>query len=447
MELTEINGKKWCVGFRWTESRSAREYSHKKLQEDAGEKYDCFTTRKGRAGTQYGFAMIGHKYSEYVQSFALVTALKELETVTPDNSIIDSNVFLGLFKLVNTNGDEFWWIHARINGEVPLIGDSVYYSQEDAFKKLALLEKMTGLSKGLCVHLEDPTESAEYLARFIRYDFRDKYLTSAGSISRINQYISRGMIIKGAAAAVLGLIILAAFTVPKQIQQYLATLTYSEAKKQEFRQLQEARQHPEKLFTMTWQTALLPADTSYVCLREMMTIPLVSNGWEFENASCDGSKINISWRFTDVANFLNLPENAVLNTRDLKTATSTKAIKLDPSERTPRADGPGTKYTMLHKSNEIIAMMSDLTQHTSSLLKPIRFDHPETRTLLDQKITCPWSKGTWELTQIPDLLMYSVKDGTSLFDMVSKIPGITLNNITFNVGHGWTIKGNIYVKQ
>ena len=68
MELTEINGKKWCVGFRWTESRSAREYSHKKLQEDAGEKYDCFTTRKGRVGTQYGFAMIGHKYSEYVQS-------------------------------------------------------------------------------------------------------------------------------------------------------------------------------------------------------------------------------------------------------------------------------------------------------------------------------------------------------------------------------------------
>ncbi len=447
MEIVEINGHKWCLGFRWTEARNPREFSRKVIHEEAEENYDSFTTFRSRNGIQCGYALLENKYGEYVQTRSLVANLRELETVTPDNAIADSNVFLGLFRLMNTEGQEFWWIHCRINDEVPLIGDSIYYSKEEALKKLSLLETMTGLSGVLSIRLETFEESSEYLARFIRFNFKDRYLDTTGNISKISQYLPRSTILKIAAAVVFGLIILAAFTVPKQIQQHLASLTYSQAKKDEMRQLQEARDHPEKLFSMSWQNALLPSDISFVCLREMMSIPLVSNGWEFESAICDGSRINIKWKFTEVANFLNLPENAILDTRDLRSANSSKPVVLDPSERTSRSDGPGTDYRILNKSNEIIALMSDITQHTSSMLAPIRFNGPEVRTLLDQQITCPWSSGSWELSQIPDLLMYSVKDGTSLFDMFSKIPGITLDSITFNVANGWTIKGKIYVRQ
>lgn len=195
---------------------------------------------------------------------------------------------------------------------------------------------------------------------------------------------------------------------------------------------QELTSHPEKLFPSKWMTAPAPAAVMLQCVPAMFDYPTAANGWGLSSLSCQGNRLVAEWNQTPFSDYQYLPFNAVLDAKQPKKARSAAALnKLPEAHRT---------IAELLPQDEASRRLYAFTQHFSLKTK-LMFAKRETRDVEKITITCPWVRGTWEISNLPAVM---ITDYVSLSSAIA-IPGLLLNEIVFTK-NTWTLKGELYAR-
>lgn len=138
------------------------------------------------------------------------------------------------------------------------------------------------------------------------------------------------------------------------------------------------------------------------------------------------------WNQTPFSDYQYLPFNAVLDAKQPKKARSAAALnKLPEAHRT---------IAELLPQDEASRRLYAFTQHFSLKTK-LMFAKRETRDVEKITITCPWVRGTWEISNLPAVM---ITDYASLSSAIA-IPGLLLNEIVFTK-NTWTLKGELYAR-
>ena len=433
MECVSINGATWAVGLRWENANGNRFTNKKSLlaqAKDIDEKFDAVARNTLKGSVQYGFGCGGDNWPAFSAAPVLAVCLD-----------VESS-FLGLFHLLTPEGRDCWWLHLRINQQIAIEGDQVFYDEATA---LAMLKKMQEVSGLVAEQCETPEISELWLGARLHLTFMDRYVVDTCHLSNLNKWASRGTIYRLTAVVLLSALAVGSGLLWKRHAEEVALEAARQEKLVKMQRQSDLENHPEKFFSMGWQAAPLAQDMAAAALPVLMNLPLSANGWELEKAVCDGKSVSIAWRHADGADFVLLPEGAHLDEKDMRTAKMSFPM---PPVVANRPDGKGTNHTVLLTRGEATGLLSEVTQATSTKLSPLHFGAQERRTIDKTTIIAPWHMATWELSSIPDLLMdaKSTPDGGGLFELLSEIPGLTLDTITYANGT-WSIKGRIYAKH
>ena len=364
----------------------------------------------------------------------------ELAKISPTGTPVE--IFFGFFQLRSAlNNKLLWWLCLIINGEVISYGDCVFYSYENAVYMSEKIEKATGLAKGMYKFFDSVNESEAFLRDHIRLSLIDNYVKNIGVPAKINTFVSSVTRSKILWLTIGGAICALMILIPRAIMVHLDNIAQAEARERMRAERMEIMKNPSKYFSKTWVTSPVPGDFANACLQKMLTIPLHSNGWEFVDSQCQGKNVKVNWEYADGANFLDLPEKAKLDERNLKHAQAVFPLEIQSSPRDEKLND----HKNLLSREEMMSMMSEITQTTNSKLQKVKFGPQETKKVKSVTVTAPWHQSPWELDSIPDQLI--TPDPNGLFGMLSHVPGITVNEITFSMAKGWSVKGDIYVKH
>lgn len=432
MNLIDLHHAVFAIGLVWTPP-VRRHPGRKALLSDAHKRDVSFDVqartgrRKGLSQDGYG-ASDGH-WKRWSNARALCACLD-----VPSS-------FLGLFPLKTVSGKRIWWLYCRVNGVIPERGDLACLSEDEAMSMLRLMHSVSGLKeRTIC---ESPEESLRFLSERCRLRPADIWLRDLGRLHNLNLAISRTTAQRGLAALLLAAIVgssIAAWDRYARHAAYEAARIAREAKLQRQRDLKE---HPEKFFDMAWQKVPLAMDIARQCLPAMMDVPLSSQGWTLEQASCDGKSVGLQWQHADGGSFVRPPDNGTLDRQNAQRARSSR--KAESVALSPRPDGAGTNHTALLSVERASALLFELAQTTNTKLK-LSFKKAATKTIDKVAITAPWQVGSWEIADVPDLLMSAgvTGDQAGFFETLSTIPGLTVSDISFR--DGWTVKGTIHAR-
>lgn len=433
MERVTLNGGAFAVGLRWLPPMKRRFMGHKAraaLAESLDDACDMSSTRRCPGGIQVGFGRAGDDVRGYAKTPALCACLD-----VPDS-------FLGLFSLRSEEGALFWWLHLRVDGVVAEPGDQVFAGGDEAAEWLELMRSVSGLEPET---FDSPMQSAEWLAEHVCYRPVDKWIFSTGQISGLDRIASRSTIRTLSAAGAVVLVCVSAGLGWSHYHEQAALATAREERAARLQRKAEMERHPDRFFPADWQSRPLATDFAGMCLPVMMRVPLAANGWRFSSATCDGKKVSVAWGHEGGADFTRPPEGARLDEQDVRVARS--ATSLPSSIRVVRPDGPGTDYRLLLTRDEVLGLLAEITQSTGTKLSAPNFKPAKARTIDKVTIHAPWREASWELSEVPDLLLEAAPgdDGISLFAMLSEIPGLGIDSITFQ--DGWKIRGKVYARQ
>ena len=430
MNLVDLHHAVFAVGLVW--APPARRHPGRKALLSEAHKRDVSFDVQARTGSRNGLSQSGFGASDgHWKRWSCARALCACLDVPPS--------FLGLFPLKTAGGKRIWWLYCRVDGVIPERGDLACASEEEAMSMLRLMHSVSGLKeRTIC---ESPEESARFLSERCRLRPADVWLRDLGRLHNLNLAISRTTAQRGVAALVLAAIVggsLAAWDRYARHAAYEAARIAREAKLQRQKDLKE---HPEKFFDMAWQKAPLAADAARRCLPAMMDVPLSSQGWMLEQASCNGKNVGLQWRHADGGSFIAPPDNGALDRKNARLAQSTR--KARDIALSPRPDGPGTDHSALLSVEKASALLYELAQTTNTRLK-LSFKKPASKTVDKVAITAPWQVGAFEIADVPDILMGVTGDASGFFETLSAIPGLTISDITFR--DGWTVKGMIHAR-
>ncbi|WP_299392229.1 type 4b pilus protein PilO2 [uncultured Desulfovibrio sp.] len=430
MNLVDLHHAVFAVGLVWTPP--VRRHPGRKALLSEAHKRDVSFDVQARTGSRKGLSQNGYGASDgHWKRWRNARALCACLDVPPS--------FLGLFPLKTAGGKRIWWLYCRVDGVIPERGDLACASEEEAMSMLRLMHSVSGLKeRTIC---ESPEESARFLSERCRLRPADVWLRDLGRLHNLNLAISRTTAQRGIAALVLAAIVggsLAAWDRYARHAAYEAARIAREAKLQRQKDLKE---HPEKFFDMAWQKAPLAADAARQCLPAMMDVPLSSQGWMLEQASCNGKNVGLQWRHADGGSFIAPPDNGALDRKNARLAQSTR--KARDIALSPRPDGPGTDHRALLSVEKASALLYELAQTTNTRLK-LSFKKPASKTVDKVAITAPWQVGAFEIADVPDILMGVTGDASGFFETLSAIPGLTISDITFR--DGWTVKGMIHAR-
>lgn len=433
MELVVINNHPFAVGLRWLPPMKRGVMGHKArmaLAEELDAACDVSSVRRCPEGVQMGFGNAGEAWRDYTRAPALCACLDVPES------------FLGLFSLRSEDGGLFWWLHLRVGGVVAESGDRVFHCGDEAAAWLELMCSVSGLAPETC---DSPMQSAAWLEEHVRYRPVDKWIFSTGQISSLGRFASRSTIRTLSAAGVVLLVCISAGLGWSHYHEQAALSAAREERAARIQRKAEMEQHPERFFTAEWQSRPLATDFAGMCLPAMMRVPLAANGWRFSSVTCDGRKVAVAWGHESGADFTRPPEGARLDEKDVRTARS--ATPLPGPIRVSRPDGPGSDYKLLLTRDEVLGLLAEITQSTGTKLSAPNFRPAKARTIDKVTIHAPWREASWELSEVPDLLLEAAPghDGISLFSMLSEIPGLGIESITYQ--DGWRIRGNVYARQ
>lgn len=431
MELVALNHKLWTAGLRWDAPVRRFLPSHAVLLREArnlDEDLDSAACLRTPAGFQHGFGAAGDSWKRFAPAPSLCACLD-----LPAS-------FLGLFRLATADGKEVWWLHLRIGGVVAEAGDQVFFSEQEAREALGLLQNFSTLQPEL--H-ETPEDSIAWLRPRLRSRILDR-MAGRGTLGNLAAPLSHTAIRRLVALGMVCALVIGAVYAWRYYSEQTARETARQAHLAKLQRKSDLESHPEKFFEMSWQKAPLAVDRASACLPVMMSIPLSSNGWELHSAVCDGKKVSLAWQYASGAGFVLLPDGARLDEQNQRVARS--SLPLAPVA-VNRRDGKGTDQALLLSREEVTGILSEITQATGTRLSPIKFAAQEKKEIDKISVTAPWHKCTWDLSQIPDVLMTvsAGPDGVSLFHMLSEIPGLTLDTITFD--GDWSIRGTVYAKH
>lgn len=430
MNLVDLHHAAFAVGLVWTPP--VRRHPGRRALLSEAHKRDVSFDVQARTGSRKGLSQNGYGASDgHWKRWRNARALCACLDVPPS--------FLGLFPLKTAGGKRIWWLYCRVDGVIPERGDLACASEEEAMSMLRLMHSVSGLKeRTIC---ESPEESARFLSERCRLRPADVWLRDLGRLHNLNLAISRTTAQRGVAALVLAAIVggsLAAWDRYARHAAYEAARIAREAKLQRQKDLKE---HPEKFFDMAWQKAPLAADAARRCLPAMMDVPLSSQGWMLEQASCNGKNVGLQWRHADGGSFIAPPDNGALDRKNARLAQSTR--KARDIALSPRPDGPGTDHSALLSVEKASALLYELAQTTNTRLK-LSFKKPASKTVDKVAITAPWQVGAFEIADVPDILMGVTGDASGFFETLSAIPGLTISDITFR--DGWTVKGMIHAR-
>ena len=406
---------------------------HKALSELQDGEFNAAARRTTTQGIQYGLGAV-ETWSTYASATALCSCLR-----CPDS-------FLGMFKLCAPDPDlgparEFWWLHLRMDGVISEYGDQIFNTKEEAMSFASLLEKLSGLA---VEHYDSIRESELWLEEHIQFSTLDRLL-GKGHLSNLRSMASRSTILRLIILGILLAITLGTFFLYEYFTEKAALESAVLRKQEHAARMEDMQRHPERFFSMEWQKRPLASDTAASCLPVMLALPLASNGWKLASAVCTGPKINIEWQHAEGAAFTTLPSGATLDGKDMLTARSSISVPLQSSPRP--MDGPGTDHEALVDRKQAAALLSDVTQASGARLSVPQFKAQKAHAIDKKtKIIAPWHEGTWELSELPDILMdYRAGEKVGLFEFLTAIPGLCVESIKFD--GKWAVKGKIYARH
>lgn len=432
MELVRLNNTLFAVGLIWTPP-VRRHPGRKALLGEARTRDVALDvqarTRRRKGLSQDGFGVSGGYWTRWRNARALCACLD-----VPTS-------FLGLFALQSSGGKTIWWLHCRVNGVIPERGDLTFETREEAEATLELMQSVTGFSD--CVQRIAPEESAAWLAKRCRLHPVDVWWHDLGRLHNLMLRVSRTTVLRTAVAVALVGIIGGSVMAWDRYARHAAYEAARIAREAKLQRQKDLKERPEKFFDMAWQKEPLAIDAARQCLPAMMAVPLSSQGWTLETVSCDGKKIGLQWTHADGGSFSTPPDNGTLDRKNARRARSSR--QADSVTPVPRPDGPGTDHKSLLPSEKVSALLSELAQTTGTKLK-LSFKKPATKTIDKVTVTAPWQVGSWELSDVPDLLMGTgvTGDKSGFFESLSAIPGLTVSDIVFR--DGWTVKGAVHAR-
>jgi hypothetical protein len=339
-----------------------------------------------------------------------------------------------LFALTDVQGEAFWWVIGRQNGQNVGQGDAVYATRQEAAQELKSLNELLDNSIAEVVTFDDPVRSLAWLEPLLHVGVgaalrrRGCLEPLEGTSRRVSPAVLLG-------AAGLGLLLGIGLTIDAWLDRQAEQASLEAARlarlDKEQRRL-ELLAHPENHFDQTWTDAPLAMDVAVPCMEALLAQPTVVNGWQLSEASCSGRAMSIVWAHKPQASFLLLPSHASLKTPQVAVSRLTLA-----SGRTPRT---GQHYPDLLTREGVTRHLYEITQQAGSRLR-LTFRKPETRSIERVQLTAPWIKGEWILEAVPGSLLQE-----ELWRALSALPGLTLEQIRVKDGT-WSLYGAVYVKE
>jgi hypothetical protein len=161
---------------------------------------------------------------------------------------------------------------------------------------------------------------------------------------------------------------------------------------------------------------------------------LTANGWLLESLACSERTLEIKWQHQPGADYLTLPEHAVLNPNP-KSATSKFPLPALAVQR------QGQEFPGIWSKDMAARALYQLCSLIGARVGDLKFGVPDKRTIDKVEITEPWVRAEFEFTDAPFLLL----GDPDFARMLSNIPGLTLEAIHYN--GGFVYKGHIYAHR
>lgn len=426
MRVVRIARKAWTVGMDWYAPSGGGDLAEVKAFVEA-EGSDCITMR----GNQ-----IGHGKSNNDPA-----ALKSRSLAAWIS--VQSNTFIGIFRLADLEGRDFWWVFARSEGHnIGGYGDTVYESREEAFQSRDeirdLLPQYATLDDVIvCETLEEslawlePRCEVDLVARW-RGDALISPITEVKSKQAI---LIRRAVVTAVIVAMLGGL---AWVGADILTRMGLSASAREAELQRQALREKYQRNPEILFEQTWHKAGSPSDAFTICLKGMNEMPLNHGGWVLGGVVCRADKgVNLlsSWEYTPMADYGVIPEDARFSGKGNRITGYTLTRKIDAS---PRVHG-GPDFRELLPRDRLPLIFLQLQQGLAVNART-KINKPSTKSVQDiGTFTCPWVSGSFEINSISSVKVAGIGE------FLEKIPGLTVKSIAYDM-NVWTIKGDIYGK-
>lgn len=421
MRMVIINKRPWAVGLDWSSTRLDK-LSRSRLLEMA-QKIDPAFDMMAVQRRLYGFGSSGGQPEDWKKARSLAAFIQ----LPPS--------FLGLFALEDVQGQSFWWVIGRQNGQNVGQGDAVYASRQEAEQELKSLNELLDNSIAEVVTQDKPTRSLAWLEPLLHVG-PGAVLRRRGCLESLQEAPRRvSPTVLGVGLAV-GLLIGGglAFNAWREHQAEQASIESARlARLNKEQRRRELLAHPENYFEQAWAQAPLAVDVAKPCMEALLAQPTVVNGWLLSEASCAGRAVSVTWAHQSQADFLSLPAQARLKSPQLAVSRLTLA--------TGRKARAGQKYPSLLTRESATRHLYQITQQAGSRLR-LTFQKAEKRSIDKVELSAPWVKGDWTLSAVPGSLLR----GNALWRALSALPGLTLERISFK-SEDWTLQGNIYATE
>ncbi len=421
MRMVIINKCPWAIGLQWTPPHLKRLSRHElvHMARELDHDFSIVTKRKQQAG--FGNT---NNTDDWKKVRSLAAFLPECTS------------FLGIFALRDVQGEQCWWVFARLHGINLGTGDQVFVSQEEANTEANVLRDLQKSTFAESVTCETEEESVAWLSsrcglQAWHYVFGSALLTPLHDTSAQNRTLS--MMLLGIPFVLLSIWGVHAFFEYRAEKELLEASQRRLAAQEAYKQ--QILANPDAYFTQEWQNVSLANVQGQACLNAIQGLPIMMSGWALQSASCSGRTLTASWAHKTGSDYLALSPKAKLTSPTAAQTKTTFTAVLSKREKQP--------YTSLKDKDYITRFLYQLCTVTSSKVR-LRFAPPQTTTIDEVSISAPWSKGTWEISALKAVAVQSGE----LTQILSQIPGLTLDSIEWKrAGYSdiWTFKGRVFV--
>lgn len=417
MRMVVINNLPWAVGLHWSKFHARRPSRQEIWEKARNEGSDCAIYRVN----QYGLGSSKGDPS-WQKCRALAWALLRLPAT-----------FQGVFALEDTAGERFWWVFSRRDGIiVGGMGDLIYPTQAEAE---SAAQSLRDLDDGYADRIvcATPEESMAWLMPFCEVNVLSR-LRGRGLLEPLEA--RRGLPRMAKAAGVLALLAAGLVSVNAYMEHKDAEAAREAARRRQHAKEEHARAlmaEPMRHFNREWLDAPAATDVAASCAAALRQAPTVANGWELTSAVCGalGKKLTVSWAHRYGASYLALPEKARLKTPQ----EAVSGISLDAPAMRRRDE-------RLMDQEAVTRVLYHVCQVTGTKLR-LAFNGPEKKQVEGIEVVAPWSKGDFELEDVPSLLMLG---DMPLASMLATVPGLILDDIALK-NNVWTFKGRVYASH
>lgn len=415
MRTVQIADKSYAVGLWWQvrPGGPAKKKIMLKLAREtaagfASDQYNCVAIRQH----QYGLGAMQLRRAQDIFPGNLVPLAAALRPLG------NQDAFLGIFCL--TEG--LWWVCGIVRGIIAADGDAIFSTEEEAraaASSLRMLIEDVGIVE--VVHTS-PEASREYLAPLL---WPEPSLVPLHDTNRRQRLSRLGMV-----GVVLLAVSAVAYWVYEEYQVREQSRLIAQQAIAKDAQRKDQLAHPERYFKKNWLSAPSILDAGKQCSELILSLPLVSNAWMLEEATCSPAEnLMVTWAHAKGASFVEPPAGAEITSPQ-------RAMERRTLPRLP----PRLSNRSLLTKNDATAVLYQITQNTGSQVT-LSWEAPE-QFRIDNKtsVTAPWQRGNFEFKNLPAQTAL----GPDLFGALS-LPGVMFTSVTLHTQNStWTIKGSIY---